>query len=75
MAAQKLQCLYENLMSNNFPKTTVLQKKLKLSPKDSTEKIEGVICVRRPRTTLFKYSIHLSVRNSREKLQTNIWKI
>ena len=39
----KLQCLYENLMSNNYRRTAFLKKninrKLKLpSPKDSTEK-------------------------------------
>ena len=41
---EKLQCLYENRISNNFRKTAVLKKnvicKLKLhSYKDSTEKI------------------------------------
>ena len=42
---EKLQCLYENLMSNNFCRTAVLKKnmncKLKLHPKDSTEKNWG----------------------------------
>ena len=41
---EKLQCLSENLMSNNFLRTAVLKKnmncKLKLIPKDSTEKID-----------------------------------
>ena len=53
---EKLQCSYENLMSNNFRKTTVLKKKYEFSTKASLlmilpKKIEGVTCVRRPRTT------------------------
>ena len=52
---EKLQCLYENLMSNNFRRTAVLKKisivNESFTPKDSTEKIEGVTCARRPRTT------------------------
>ena len=39
---EKLQCLYENLMSNNFRRTAVLKKisivNLSFTPKDSTEK-------------------------------------
>ena len=34
---EKLQCLYENLMSHNFRKTTVLEKN-EFTPKDFTEK-------------------------------------
>ena len=41
---EKLQCLYENLMSNNFRRTAVLKKKkkkncklLSFTPKDSIE--------------------------------------
>ena len=53
---EKLQCLYENLMSNNFRKTAVLSKKKKLSTKASLlrmllKKIEGVTWRRRPTTT------------------------
>ena len=52
---EKLQCLYENLTSNNFRETAVLNKK-KLSTKASflrmlLKKIEGVTWRRRPRTT------------------------
>ena len=49
----KLQCLYENLMSINFRKKTVLKTILILNftPKGSTEKIEGVTCARIPKTT------------------------
>ena len=77
---KKLQCFYENLMSNNFRKTTVLKKKYEFPTKASLLRIlprtiEGVKCVRRPRTTFLKFSIHLSVRKSRGKLQTNIRKI
>ena len=42
---QKLQCLYENLISNNFRRTAVLKKiwfvNQSFTPKDSTEKIWG----------------------------------
>ena len=53
---EKLQCLYENLMSNNFRNTAVLSKKKKLSTKASLlrmllKKIEGVTWRRRPTTT------------------------
>ena len=45
---EKLQCLYENLMSNNFRKMGVLKKtmtcKLKLKTKDCTKKIGGRTC-------------------------------
>ena len=37
----KLQCLYENLISNNFRKKTVWFLNQSLTPKDSTEKIWG----------------------------------
>ena len=41
----KLQCLYENLMPNNFHQTAVLKKKktckLKLQTKDCTKKFGG----------------------------------
>ena len=40
---EKLQCLYENLLSNNFRKTPIMEKKgienLCFTPNDSTEKI------------------------------------
>ena len=41
--SEKLPCLYENLMSNNFRRTAVLKKYILVSnksftPKDSTEK-------------------------------------
>ena len=52
---KKLQCLYENLMSNNFRKMAVLKKiwivNQSFTPKDSTKKIEGLTCARRPKTT------------------------
>ena len=52
---EKLQCLYENLMSNNLRSTAVLEKiwivNESFTPKNSTEKIKGVTCARRPRTT------------------------
>ena len=43
---EKLQCLYENLISNNFPRTAV-QKNIwfvnySFTPKDSTEKSWGL---------------------------------
>ena len=42
---EKLQCLYENLMSNNFLRTAVLKKiwivNLSFTPEDSTEKYWG----------------------------------
>ena len=50
--SEKLQCLYENLMSNNFRRTAVLKKKyMNCKLKLTTEKIEGVARARRPRTT------------------------
>ena len=48
---EKLQCLYENLMSNNFRETAVLKKKNELYTKASLltrtillEKLESVTC-------------------------------
>ena len=53
---EKLQCLYENLVSNNFRRITVLKKKNELSTKASLPRIllrniEGVTCTRSPTTT------------------------
>ena len=75
--AKKLQCSYENLMSNNFRITDIPKKKNELQTKASLQRIllkkvralHGLACARRPRTL----SIHLAVRNAREKLQKNIY--
>ena len=56
---EKLQCLYENLMSNNFRRMAVL-KKYDLLTKASLLRIllkpfEGVTCTRRPITTFSNF--------------------
>ena len=56
---EKLQCLYENLMSNNFRRAAIL-KKHDLETKASLlrillKKSEGVTCARRPRSTFFYF--------------------
>ena len=62
---EKLQCLYENLMSNNFRKMAVLKKtmtcKLKLKTKDCTKKFGGRTCAKISPEACFRYSIYLSV--------------
>ena len=65
--SEKLQCLYENLMSNNFLKTAVLKKnincKLKLQSKAKLpSKILGThLCLNLSRGLL--YSFHMFVCN------------
>ena len=75
---EKLQCLYENLMSNNFHRTAVLKKiwfvNWSFIPKDSPEKICGRYVHLKTYNHFLKFSIHLSVRKSRE-IYGNIWKI
>ena len=61
---EKLQWLYENLMSNNFRRTAVLKK------------FEGVTCTRRPRTT-FLMHLRKSRENYRQiygKSKANLWR-
>ena len=77
---EKLQCLYENLMSNNFRRTAVL-KKYELWTKASflgilLQKIEGVTCAKRPRTT-FLMHLRKSRENYRQiygKSKANLWR-
>ena len=41
---EKLQCLYENLMSHNFRKTAVLKKNINYKAKDCPKKFGGRTC-------------------------------
>ena len=75
---EKLQCVYENLMSNNFPKTAVLKKKktckLKLQNKGLCLKNFGAyLCL--VSEACFRFSIHLSLIFPGTFLQTNVQKI
>ena len=75
---EKLQCLYENLMSNNFCKTAFLKKKNELWTNASLlrillkqNKLKALHVVEALKS-LLKFFTHLSVKISREKLQTNV---
>ena len=65
---EKLQCLYENLMSNNFLKTTVGSKKTWIVNLSFTllrtllKKFEGVTCSYMHKDNFLKFSIHLSAK-------------
>ena len=65
---EKLQCLYENLMSNNFLKTAVGSKKTWIVNLSFTllrtllKKFEGVTCSYMHKNNFLKFSIHLSAK-------------
>ena len=65
---EKLQCLYENLMSNNFLKTAVGSKKTWIVNLSFTllrtllKKFEGVTCNYMHKNNFLKFSIHLSAK-------------
>ena len=65
---EKLQCLYENLMSNNFLKTSVGSKKTWIVNLSFTllrtllKKFEGVTCSYMHKNNFLKFSIHLSAK-------------
>ena len=67
---KKLQCLYENLMSNNFLKTAVGSKKTWIVNLSFTllrnvallKKFEGVTCSYMHKNNFLKFSIHLSAK-------------
>ena len=65
---EKLQCLYENLMSNNFLKTAVGSKKTWIVNLSFTllrtllKKFEGVTCSYMHKNNFLKFPIHLSAK-------------
>ena len=65
---EKLQCLYENLMLNNFLKTAVGSKKTWIVNLSFTllrtllKKFEGVTCSYMHKNNFLKFSIHLSAK-------------
>ena len=65
---EKLQCLYENLMSSYFRETTVLKEK-SYKAKDCTQKYWGRTCAP---DACFRFSIYLSVIFPGTFLQTNV---
>ena len=75
---EKLQCLYENLMSHNFCKTAFLKKKNELWTNASLLRILlkqnklRALHVLEDLKSLLKFFTHFSVKISREKLQTNV---
>ena len=75
---EKLQCLFKNVMSNNFRKTAVLKKKnmtckLTLQNKGLLKNWRGGRnCASISPETCFRFSIYLSAIFPRTLLQTNV---
>ena len=77
---EKLQCLYENLRSNNFRKTALRNKtmncKLKLQSKGFYYKILGALTVLKFLQTLASDLSHICPQFfPGKRLQANVWKI
>ena len=74
---EKLQCLYENLMSNNFRKTAILEKnmncKIKLHSKGFYYQILGVVTVLKFLQTLASDFPHICLQFfPGKRLQANV---